>query len=181
MGGARLATTDNLASSRFGAWANTMSLIQMHPWFGVGFGEFNFAWSMSEFPGRPTPFFDHTHNLILQFVVELGVPLGLLVLGLLGWAFWCAAQNCRRESRSANTDSPLRPAFALLALVLMHSMLEYPLWYAYFLLPTAFAFGLCLGVRAQSIRSPHPSRRWPTPRQYFVRSPWSYRLALCFP
>jgi hypothetical protein len=27
----------------------------------------------------------------------------------------------------------------------VHSLLEYPLWYAYFLLPTALAFGLCLG------------------------------------
>jgi len=27
----------------------------------------------------------------------------------------------------------------------VHSQLEYPLWYAHFLLPTAFAFGLCLG------------------------------------
>jgi len=27
-------------------------------------------------------------------------------------------------------------------MVAVHSMLEYPLWYAYFLLPTAFAFGL---------------------------------------
>ena len=26
----------------------------------------------------------------------------------------------------------------------VHSLLEYPLWYAYFLLPAAFAFGLCL-------------------------------------
>ena len=25
-----------------------------------------------------------------------------------------------------------------------HSLLEYPLWYSYFLLPAAFAFGLCL-------------------------------------
>ena len=145
VGGARLATTDNMASSRFGAWANTLVLIQMHPWLGVGFGEFNFAWSMSEFPGRPTPFFDHTHNLILQFVVELGVPLALLVVGLLGWAFWCAARNCWAAIGTADSGSSVRPAFAMLALVLMHSMLEYPLWYAYFLLPTAFAFGLCLG------------------------------------
>jgi hypothetical protein len=28
----------------------------------------------------------------------------------------------------------------------LHSLLEYPLWYAYFLLPAAFAFGLCFGV-----------------------------------
>jgi hypothetical protein len=26
----------------------------------------------------------------------------------------------------------------------VHSLLEYPLWYAYFLLPTAFAWGVCL-------------------------------------
>jgi hypothetical protein len=30
--------------------------------------------------------------------------------------------------------------------MVVHSQLEYPLWYAYFLLPTAFAFGLCLGA-----------------------------------
>jgi hypothetical protein len=32
--------------------------------------------------------------------------------------------------------------------VLLHSLLEYPLWYAYFLLPAAFAFGIALGGRA---------------------------------
>ena len=37
-----------------------------------------------------------------------------------------------------------RAAFVIVLMVAMHSMLEYPLWYAYFLLPTAFAFGLCL-------------------------------------
>ncbi len=144
-GEARLTTTDNLSSSRFGVWTNTLALIRMHPWFGVGFGEFNFAWSMSEFPGRPTPFFDHTHNLPLQFAVELGLPLAALVFALLGWAWWAAARNCWHDVATGDPVSPARPAFALLALVLMHSLLEYPLWYAYFLLPTAFAFGLCLG------------------------------------
>ena len=37
-----------------------------------------------------------------------------------------------------------RAAFVIVFLVAVHSMLEYPLWYSYFLLPTAFAFGLCL-------------------------------------
>ncbi|MFY8082679.1 MAG: Wzy polymerase domain-containing protein, partial [Rubrivivax sp.] len=31
-------------------------------------------------------------------------------------------------------------------LIGLHSLLEYPLWYAYFLLPTAFAWGLALGL-----------------------------------
>jgi hypothetical protein len=33
-----------------------------------------------------------------------------------------------------------------LLLMALHSLLEYPLWYAHFLLPTAFAWGWCLGV-----------------------------------
>jgi hypothetical protein len=37
-----------------------------------------------------------------------------------------------------------RAALMLLLVVGSHSLLEYPLWYAYFLLPTACAWGLCL-------------------------------------
>ena len=37
-----------------------------------------------------------------------------------------------------------RAAFVMVVMVATHSLLEYPLWYAYFLLPAAFAFGLCL-------------------------------------
>jgi hypothetical protein len=37
-----------------------------------------------------------------------------------------------------------RAAFVIVVMVGVHSMLEYPLWYSYFLLPAAFAFGLCL-------------------------------------
>ena len=37
-----------------------------------------------------------------------------------------------------------RAALVMVVMVAVHSMLEYPLWYSYFLLPAAFAFGLCL-------------------------------------
>jgi O-antigen ligase len=141
-GGAQLNKSD-LSSSRFGIWANTWELIKQNPWFGVGWGEFNFAWSLTPFPGRPTAFFDHTHNLPLQFLVELGIPLGTLVLALLGWALWKAFTACRT---AAEPDSRMvRTAFVMVLMMVVHSMLEYPLWYAYFLLPTAFAFGICLG------------------------------------
>jgi hypothetical protein len=38
----------------------------------------------------------------------------------------------------------LRASFMLVLTVGLHSLLEYPLWYAYFLLPTAFARGFAL-------------------------------------
>jgi O-antigen ligase len=131
------------SSSRFGIWSNTFELIKQNPWFGVGWGEFNFAWTLTPFPGRPTAFFDHTHNLPLQFLVELGIPLGTLVLGLLLWALWKAFRAC---ITTPEPDSRMvRTAFVMVLMMVVHSMLEYPLWYAYFLLPTAFALGICLG------------------------------------
>jgi O-antigen ligase len=131
------------SSSRFGIWKNTLSLIAMNPWLGVGFGEFNFAWTLTPFPGRPVAFFDHTHNLELQLAVELGLPLTALVLALLVRALWAAAHAAR--AADAEWAPAGRAALLMVLMIALHSQLEYPLWYAYFLLPAAFAFGLCLG------------------------------------
>ncbi len=150
--------------SRYKIWWNSLALIAQHPWLGVGFGEFNFAWSLTPFPERPVAFFDHAHNLMLQFGVELGVPLALVVLGLMGYALWqawrCAVADGREpgarytrlfgevaagDAAPADQRMPMqRAAFVMVFMVGVHSLLEYPLWYSYFLLPAAFAFGLCL-------------------------------------
>ena len=119
------------------AWALTLA----HPLLGVGWGEFNVAWSLTPFPKRPIAFFDHTHNLPAQLAVELGLPGAALVLGLLGWALWRAW----RGAAQGDEDAPLRRAALMIVLTIgLHSLLEYPLWYAYFLLPACFALGLAL-------------------------------------
>jgi O-antigen ligase len=133
----------DLSSSRFAIWSNTLTLMAHNPWFGVGWGGFNFAWTLTPFPGRPTAFFDHTHNIVLQFLVELGWPLGSLVLGLLAFALWKGLRGCL--GGPAAQVHEVRATFVMVLMMVVHSMLEYPLWYAYFLLPTLFAFGLCLG------------------------------------
>jgi O-antigen ligase len=143
-GEARITHDADISSSRFGIWSNAWALVAQHPWAGVGFGEFNFAWSLTPFPQRPTAFFDHTHNLPLQLAVELGLPLTLLVLALLAFALWRAFVAGRDAPGPQGTV--LRAAFMMVLMMAVHSQFEYPLWYAYFLLPTAFAFGLCLGV-----------------------------------
>jgi len=147
----------DISSSRFGIWANTLSLIAAHPWAGVGFGEFNFAWSLNVFPGRPVAFFDHTHNLPLQLAVELGLPLAALVLALLLWALYRAWSLAL--AGEADDAAMRRAALVMVLMISLHSLLEYPLWYAYFLLPAVFAFGLCLGVRAPAAAAPAPASR----------------------
>jgi len=146
-GTARLAESD-ISGSRFGIWANTLDLIRAHPWAGVGWGEFNMAWTLSAFPGRPTAFFDHTHNLVLQLAVELGLPLATLVMTLLLWALARAALNAWRAAGDAGRAQ--RCAVMMVLMIGWHSLLEYPLWYAYFLLPAAWALGF-------GLRSPLPS------------------------
>ena len=146
-GETRFSTQGDVSSSRIGIWSNTLALIRLHPWFGVGWGNFNFAWTLTPFPHRPVAFFDHTHNLVLQLLVELGIPLGASVCAALAWALWRAWQAARRAVRAeapAGAAVLRAAAFMMVVLILVHSLLEYPLWYAYYLLPAAFAFGVAL-------------------------------------
>ena len=172
-----------VSDSRYKIWWNSLALIAQHPWLGVGVGEFNFAWTLTPFPNRPVAFFDHAHNLILQFAVEMGVPLTIALLALVLWALWQAAQCAIADGRepgarfsrlfkatgaqaSAAERMPMqRAAFVMVVMVGVHSLLEYPLWYAYFLLPAAWALGVFLGsapsaARHAAVASPVTSR-WP--------------------
>jgi O-antigen ligase len=132
----------DVSNARFSIWSNALSLIADQPWLGVGFGNFNFAWTLTPFPDRNPQFFDHAHNLPLHLAVELGVPLALLVVGLLFWGLWQAFVRSRGVPGPEGIAR--RACFVMVLMMGWHSMLEYPLWYAYFLLPTAFMWGLCL-------------------------------------
>ncbi|MFO1328738.1 MAG: Wzy polymerase domain-containing protein [Rubrivivax sp.] len=151
-GAARLAETD-ISGSRFGIWSNTLAMIRAQPWTGVGFGEFNIAWTLTPFPGRPIAFFDHTHNLLLQLAVELGLPLAIGITVLLLWAL--ARQAWVAWHETGDLGLTRRAAWVFVLMIGLHSVVEYPLWYAYFLLPTAWAFGYGLGGGAAS-RSGRP-------------------------
>lgn len=124
--------------SRIAIVKNAIGLLQRYPLTGSGWGDFNFAWTMTPFPDRPVAFFDHTHNLELQLLVEMGLPLGLLTLALLAVGLWTGFARAVRGSAAT------RCAAMLVAMIGLHSQFEYPLWYAYFLLPAALAYGLCM-------------------------------------
>lgn len=141
-GEGRLSAVGDPSSSRFAIWRDATAMLACEPWTGVGLGEFNLAWTLSPFPDRPSAFFDHTHNLPLQLLVELGLPLGALALVLLLCAFVAAAR--RAWGCDDDVGVARRTAFMIVLMIGMHSMLEYPLWYAYFLLPAAFAWGFVL-------------------------------------
>lgn len=154
----RLEKEGAASPSRLSILRDSWALLMQQPWTGVGWGAFNRAWTLTPFPERSVHFFDHSHNLPLQLLVELGLPLGLLVIGLMVAAFFGAWRLVRAEP-SGLAESPRRALFTMLLVLGLHSMLEYPLWYPYFLLPAALIAGLCF-ASAPAPQGP-TSAKWP--------------------
>lgn len=131
---ARLQAGDQVCASRLTLWSNVMHLIVQKPWLGWGWGELDYAHFMTLYNGpRFCDILDNAHNLPLHLAVELGVPAALLICG--GFVWWVFK---RRPWRETNPERQL--AWSVIALVLLHSMLEYPLWYG----PFQIAVGLCV-------------------------------------
>ena len=133
----------DLTSSHAGIWRNTLAMIAQQPWRGVGWGQFNFAWTLTPFPDRPVAFFDHTHDLPLQLAVELGIPLATVVVALMLAALVFAMRRAWATRGAAGHGA--RAAWVMVVMIGLHSLDEYPLWYTYFLLPAAWAWGFALG------------------------------------
>jgi hypothetical protein len=125
-------------SSRMALWANVSHLIAQSPWFGWGWGELDYAHFITLYPGlRFCEILDNAHNLPLHLAVELGLPVTLALCSAA--VIW----TCRQRPWSEQ-ESVRQFAWALLALLLLHSMLEYPLWYGPFQVVFGFALGWLL-------------------------------------
>lgn len=123
------------AHSRLLLWHNVLDLIAQRPWAGWGWGELKFAHYSTLYAGpRFVEILDNAHNLPLHLAVELGIPAALLICGGFGWLV-LAARPWRER------DPARLLAWALLGAIVLHSLLEYPLWYG----PFQLVFGLCLG------------------------------------
>jgi O-antigen ligase len=121
-------------SSRRVLWANVLHLIAQKPWLGWGWGELGYAHFTTLYPGeRFCEILDNAHNLPLHLAVTLGVPAAVALCGTGLWLVWRAAPW--RE-----TDATRQLAWGVLAVILLHSLLEYPLWYG----PFQIAAGLCV-------------------------------------
>jgi O-antigen ligase len=147
--------TDEGCSSRLVLWSNVLRLVALKPLAGWGWGELDYAHFMTLYPGaRFCDILDNAHNLPLHLAVELGVPAALAICG--GTLAWMLRLAPWRETE------PLRQlAWAVLAVLLLHSLLEYPLWYG----PFQLALGAALGWLVQREPEAPPATtaaRWRT-------------------
>jgi len=134
---ARLAAAVLEAEERPRIWKAAWMMFQQAPVFGIGLRRFvwhHFVLNAQFPPPRVVGFTDHAHNLPLHVLAELGL-VGAGVLTLTG-ALWVV--GLMRQPRTA-AHWWLWAAALVLA---VHSMLEYPLWYTFFLGAAAVILGM---------------------------------------
>ena len=117
-------------ASRLNLWRNVLYLIAQKPLWGWGWGELGYAHfiTLYEAPWAGLRFcqlLDNAHNLPLHLAVELGLPVALVLCGAVVVWIW-------RQKPLQEQCVERQLAWAVLALIGVHSLLEYPLWYAQF-------------------------------------------------
>lgn len=127
-------------SARDVEWRKAWAVFLSAPLWGYGWGSYSLQGFLAHAEtgqlnsNHMNVLFTHSHNLVLQLLAEMGLAGTLLVcLGFIA-SIW------RMLARPPSAASLL--LLAMMTVSLCHSMLEYPLWYVYFLSPFALMMSL---------------------------------------
>lgn len=120
---------------RLPAWQLFWQAIEQRPWVGHGWTQLRHAQiAVAGNTKELQAVFASSHNLFLDAALWLGLPLALLGAGLSCW--WLVSVVRKIDG------APKLILVIFLCTVLIHAMLEFPLQYAYMLLP----FGMVVGI-----------------------------------
>lgn len=120
---------------RLDLWYKAWLIFIQHPWWGTGVD--SYAWQVWQLdrPGA-MDYTMHSHNLLAETAVSLGIPGLVLLLGFtISWL---------RSSFSEGLQLTQWPVIAMILVIGVHSMLELPMWNLHFLLPFGLLLGLCV-------------------------------------
>lgn len=118
---------------RLGLWKAAADMVWENPWLGIGINNYDwFAFDqMKYFPAMEKTGSivvgdaEHAHNLIMHLAAEMGIVAGVIV------SVWLVRWSVRAfSSRTRGEDWWV---VACGSVILIHAMLEYPLWYSYYL------------------------------------------------
>ena len=145
----RISSGSQIAGSGRGyEWQKAWQIFLSAPWFGYGWGSYPlYGFLTNVYPTTFRPYetdvlFTHSHNSFLNLLAEMGIVGTALVLLGMVWAI----RGCfQRQNAPAGVF-----ILALIAVSLVHSTLEYPLWYIYLL----SIFALFLGFAPASTKAP---------------------------
>ena len=122
-------------SVRLVLWKQAWTISLLHPWFGSGWFQFGTQQVMLSSLFPPTEYSDYAHNIVLDLAAEIGWPITVLIF--LAALYWFV-QSCVRRWDNLS----VRYLSLIFLAILLHSLVEFPLWFAYMLIP----FGVMVGA-----------------------------------
>ncbi|KVD29377.1 polymerase [Burkholderia ubonensis] len=119
---------------RLALWKYGLAMFHEHPLLGVGWGEFpSHQFALARALGG-VEIANNSHDIFIDLLAKSGLlGLGVLVATLVLWFV--------RALRAPQTSTRVF-GFALVGVLLMHALVEYPQQYMFFLLPVMFVIGL---------------------------------------
>lgn len=135
------------SSGRFELWEQMITAIQMKPWLGWGWlnlgeAQYSVIGATSE---QIKINIDHAHNIFIDFLVWFGIPIGITLIAVI----IKFTINTLLYIKQNPKDSSTYIAYLMLIPIGIHSLLEYPFAYLYFLIP----IGIFIGKIENSITS----------------------------
>lgn len=134
-------------NSRQILWEQMLYAIGQSPWWGYGWNQTPTAHNVGAlaYPGELT--YSYAHNLVIDWLAWCGIPLGLLLS--LALAYWFMTRMKRVQGPAGVA------AMAALLPFAVHSLLEYPFAYTYFLVSAGVLAGM---VEARLLQPHMPGR-----------------------
>lgn len=132
----RFSGEDASGGIRLYLWHEAWLIFRQSPWLGAGLGQFawqHFLLGPALHRTSITGLYDNAHNLVFQLAAETGIA-GLTVLFAALFAWFNGARQIAMSAAHWWV-------YAVLAVLGVHSLLEYPLWYSYFLAIAAVLLG----------------------------------------
>ncbi|WP_236232993.1 PglL family O-oligosaccharyltransferase [Pseudomonas tohonis] len=150
------------AMERLAMWAQFWHAIGSSPLWGHGWGQGSVAQTVGALHSYFFTSSEYSHNLLLDLIVWNGPWVGAGIVAF--FVLWGCALIRRVRS---SLDVAL---LFMCGFIFLHAMLEFPLYYAYFLIP----FGLMLGrLEASRFR-----RLTHSPAKGFILVPWCLGVLL---
>ncbi|RAS37853.1 O-antigen ligase [Paraburkholderia bryophila] len=119
---------------RLALWKYGWTMFKTHPLLGVGWGEFpSYQFALAKNLGG-VEIANNSHDIFVDLLAKTGlIGFAIVLFGLVTWLV--------RVVRAPHSAARVF-GIALIGVLVMHALVEYPQQYMFFLLPAMFVFGL---------------------------------------
>ena len=101
-------------------------MIEGHPWLGTGLGTFRLFYPQYRFSEEAGSGGGWVHNDYLQLWLEAGLPMFLLMLGLVLWVTWAVWRTLRHSRSGDSKNALLRMGYlAGIGAILLHALVNF--------------------------------------------------------